>query len=332
MNKSSGFTLIELLITMVIIGIMSSIAGAVWMQYTSLANQLAKKERYMDVIAIKNTLLKFSALDNNGRLPAPYNGGDYNNACLDTVNVNMKSYFSLFSNSHFGDVNNDGSISKNVRVCQRVTGLTYQQSVSGFNGAEVLLNYDVGVVYQTNCSLYDTTCNTGVPGDSLAYTATGWATAGEDGQAVEYSTLSVQQAMWSRTYKKLTEISDVMKNYRFDLIKSNAADDTTNWNLGPTLSSEDMSGQSAAANQGCYDGWYDLKGTNIDILSKYGMNKDIYSITEFGGVVEYCRNYDPADKGVDTLPHLAAIRVNKNVSQMLNPDNANIANNLIISF
>jgi len=101
--------------------------------------------------------------------------------------------------------------------------------------------------------------------------------------------------------------------------------DTTNWYPG-----SGMGGKSPTANQGCRDGWYPLDTTTV--LPLIGLSVGEFGKTSWGGVIEYCRDFDPAaSKSANAPPQAAALRFNANISAGAVPDPSVLANNVILT-
>ena len=88
---------------------------------------------------------------------------------------------------------------------------------------------------------------------------------------------------------------------------------------------------NATTNMGCRDGWYNLAATNVDILTQLGMDKSEQGVTAWGGVIDFCRDYDPALSGThNSPPHYGALRMNRDATSAVAP--TVLSNAVIITF
>ncbi|MBE0362209.1 hypothetical protein PULV_a4020 [Pseudoalteromonas ulvae UL12] len=325
-----GFTLAELVIVMIVIGIMSPALYSYFAAANAKSEQVYQLNVMSENLTIAQALRAFAGQENNGLLPAPYTGGGYQNAPVDVANATLTEYLSR-GNIGSDRFNDDGSTNQNVRYLELLNPKpTYQMPIVGNAAETVALVYDRGVLYQTACGLSDV-CNDGTPGTSAAYAAVGWEVTGTDVAPVQISTLDIQQGLWRETWLRLSEVRTKIRNAFNAQVAASAAGDPTNFFFRPDLgTSPDLSGADPATNQGCRDGWYQLNSNDVNVLQFYGLEPvSIYAETSWGGRVEYCPDYDPNDGGVDALPHIGAIRINRQVTTGNAPGGA-IAGNLIL--
>lgn len=338
-SNNKGFTLIEMVIVLVVLGLVSiAISPAFQAISTSRTGMyFEKQERNNNSVA--RGLLNYAGKSTSlGTLPAPYTGGGllyapYNPADATAAGLELSASL-LATGIDSGEINDDGTFSNKARVYQRVTGLSQNVPLYFQSGPLVTLAYQFGVVYQTDCSMTDAGCYTGLPGDSVAMTAGNyntWDIATTDHAPAYVSTLVLQKSMLRNTVQRLEKIKAKLLEFQFVFQTQASASDATNFFPGDT--STDLSGSDPSTNQGCHDGWYDL--TTTDVLSQMGMSSSEFGVTAWGGAMEYCRDYEP--DGTDTSnadmpPHYAAIRIHKNVSTGGSPDNSVIGNNVFITF
>lgn len=342
-HKNGGFTMIELIISVLIIGILSIIMSPIYQSLvTSQKNVYTQKQmihHQMIATAFLNYAHESTPL---GTLPNPYtNTGSrmfstiYNPADTSTLGIALSSALTQTGiTPNF--INTDGYESKRERVYQVVTGLVMPIPLYFQTGPLLNLEYQYGAIYQTACPQVDTTCNPTVapfiPGPSPQMTATNyktWTTTGTDSDPYFVSSLPLQKSMLSTTSYRMDKIRDSFINFfRANQITA-ASSDTTNWFPSGTPA---LSGANAATNQGCKDGWYNLL-TNTSILPMIGLSQTEFGITAWGGVIEYCRDYDPTNtKIANAPPHYGAIRIHNNVSKGITPDVVVLSNNAVLTF
>lgn len=327
--KQSGFTLIELLVVAVIMAFALSAMTGLYAEL-NLKEQIAYEESAFEKNrAVGLGILKY-ANETTGRLPAPYSGKPtattYASAPLNPEGTDAQT-IAIQNNIESigipgGHVVADGSMVQNVRVYQRVAGLTTSLPVRGISGDSVIVTYDIGVVYQTQCP-QASTCNSGIPGSSIAMTSANystWVLTAPDLQEFNISTLEHQKILLDLTMDNVAIlIRRIQNDYAYRAVTS-APNDPTNFYMGPNNSgAPNLSVASATTNDGCYDGWYSLAASNVNVLERYGLNKSTYATTGWGGTIEYCRDYDPVNSGKNQVPHSAAIRFNRNVTSASAP-------------
>lgn len=340
-SSARGFTLVEMLWVVVIIGIVLSITdfagiGQLNTRYYSTKQQTINKN-------IAATLLQYAKTNTTlGTLPSPYVGGGYNNAVFDPANAQLAQIFRS-ANISPSEINDDGTTAQNVRVYQNVQ-LTQSIPMDFQSGALALLTYQYAEVHQTACNLSNATCNKtapAIPGVSTAMTTANyktWTTTATDLQPEFFSTLPLQKQMLSLTNSKLATVSDKITGLFLTQQTGALAGDTTNWypfayqSAAPLVHNPDLSGANAVTNQGCWDGWYSLNAANVNILAQLALSQSQYGNTAWGGTVQYCRDYDPALRGANSIPHFAALRINQSVSLGIAPDALVQANNIFITF
>lgn len=327
---SKGFTLLELLVTIVLIGIMAQIIFGLLPLIDFNQARAYEEGAFEKNRSVALGILKY-ANETTGRLPAPYFGvvssvnyasAPVNPTATDAASTGIRNNIQALGVPST-QIFHDGTFAKNVRVYQRVQGLTINLPIRGVTGDTVTVTYDVGVVYQTQCAQAQP-CNAGVAGTSVPgasplvnlanYNA--WTTVLPDSQDYFFSTLDYQKRLLDLTMDNVSLlIRRIQNDYAYRSITS-APNDVTNFYLQPTgTGAPNLSGTTnSLTNEGCYDGWYNLSAANVNILERYGLNKSTYGTTAWGGRIEYCRDYDPINSGKNALPHSAAIRFNRNVT------------------
>ncbi|WP_186008291.1 type II secretion system protein [Xanthomonas arboricola] len=328
----AGFTLIELLIAVVVLGVMMMLLAPVLSSFiTANANSYAEQAA-TDNQRIADALLAVARNEGVGTLSAPYSGGGYSNTIYNSAATTAVAVALQQALAETGiaprAVNDDGTTARNVRVFQRITGLTQSTPMYFRSGPLVTLTYDYGVVYLTACSLDSGSCGSGVPGASPALTSGNrntWATVRPDLAPRFVSTLPVQTSMLTTTTRRLDRVRDALLSYYRGRQLTASATDTTNWFPGSGLG-----GRAPSSNMGCRDGWYQLDTANV--LTLVGLSPNEFGLTSWGGRVEYCRDYDPTtSKAENAPPHAAALRIRASVSTGAAPDPSVLANNVILT-
>lgn len=342
-NTQRGFTLVEVIIAVFIVGLVAMIASSSNTLNGTIFRATYNQTQKINNQSIARALSLWAKNDSTlGQLPTPYTGGGYVSGVVSTTSATAADVAlqTFIQQQGIGlyETNDDNFAAKRVRVYQLVPGLTKQMPLYIRSGPLITLTYDFGVVYQTACALSDASCNPGTtpPGNSAAITAsnyTTWSTQGSDFGAAYVSTLPLQETMLDLTVYRLNTIrAKLLDAYNQNRLGA-APGDTTDWFLAPTgVGAPNLSGATATTNQGCYDGWYLLNSATVNVLSKLGLGQSEYSVTGWGGRLEYCRDYDPAFAGALTPPHYAALRMNQSVSTAASPDASVVGNNVIISF
>lgn len=313
--RRNGFTLLEMLLAVSIAGVLTVMLAG-WMATARSAQEAAYRDSIrLDNQVIASALRQYAAVENKGFLPAAYTGGVFKNA---PVNVSDAKLTEFLAQGQIAATryNGDDSPVQNVKFYTTISPKpTYCMPIVGSSSECVTLAYDRAVIYQTACPAGDL-CNDGTPGVSAAYAATGWSVAGTDFAPVEISTLDIQQTAWRDTWLRLNDIRLKIRTAFNATVAAAPAGDKTNHFFKPNLTgAPNLIGADPATNQGCRDGWYELNSVNVNVLAFYGLDpQSVYGITAWGGRVEYCQDYDPTDSGVNALPHIAALRINKAVT------------------
>jgi type II secretory pathway pseudopilin PulG len=336
-----GFTIAELVVAAAVLGVMSLALTSTFSGLTGAMKASYNERQRLNNQKIRDGLLKYARYHSTlGALPTPYTlasssikNAVYNPSSSTTAGLNLASVL-MESGVSTTEINDDNYGSKRLRVYQMVPDLTVTVPLYFQSGPITTLTYQYGVIYQTDCSKTDTSCNNGtlMPGSSATMTSSNyatWTTSGNDVAAVAISSLPIQKQMLATTQVKLDKLRDAFIAYMRMKQQTALATDTTNWY--PSGSSS-LSGQTPGTNQGCRDGWYNLSSDTV-ILPELGLQSGEYGSTAWSGRVEYCRDYDPAGtSGANTPPHNGALRINKNVSTGSNPDTTTASNNIFLSF
>lgn len=342
-HNSKGFSLLEMLFVIFILGIVLQITDFGGIAKIASRSYSSKQEIINKNIA--NALLQHAKTNTAlGQLPSPYTGSSFISTVYDPANAQLAQLMRS-ANIAVAEINSDGTSAENVRVYQTVT-LTQSTPLYFQSGPLTTLTYQFGEIHMTACRKSDAACNTALPdlpGSSAVLTSanyTTWATTSPDLKAELFSTLPMQKQMLAQTAQRLSDLRDRLSEHFRTKQLSAAADDTTNWHPypyaagvpGTPLPNKSGLDPLSAAGQDCRDGWYDLNAANINILAQLGLSQTQFGTTAWGGAVEYCRDYDPANRGVNALPHFAALRINKSVSLGASPDASLESNNVFITF
>lgn len=337
---SSGFSLVELLVVIFIIGIILSVTDMGGINKLNNRYYATKQESINKNITA--ALLQHAKTNTAlGVLPTPYIGTGYNSTIYDPANAALAQVFRS-ANMAPNEINDDGTTAQNVRVYQMVS-LTQPTPLDFQSGPLTILTYQYGEVHQTICAKANAACNTVaplIPGTSIAMTAANyktWTTTGTDLRPEFFSSLPMQKQMLALTSQRLSDLRDKFTGQFRAKQLTAAADDTTNWYPYPYAAGipatpfPNLAGATASTNQSCWDGWYNLNGATINILAQLGLSQTQFGTTAWGGQIEYCRDYDPALRGANSLPHFAALRINQSVSLGGSPT-ALLSDNIFITF
>ena len=362
-RRQNGFTLMELLMSVFLLGILSVALSPTFRTFMT-ANDLAYRNQQAAINQeIANSIMGYAnlAVVPAGTTPAPCNSSANKvfyavyNATLCGATAALQPYL-IQQGVPMNSVNTDNTANQNVRVYQRLSGISQTAYLFYQAGPVVYLNYDYGVVYLTNCG-QNQPCNqttasatappssqpvlttetlavVGSPRLTTANQAT-WTPGTRDVGAAYVSTLPLQMQMLQNTSSQLDRLRTSFTNYFTQMQAANPLA-TTNFYPAPTNVARWITPGSPATNQGCREGWYALDDPTIDILWQVGLGAATnvnYGRTAWGGSIGYCRDYDP--EGLSTYnapPHFAALRINNALSYGMAGDTATFSNNAVISF
>lgn len=341
-GSQRGFSLIELLITVIVLGVLAGALSAIFSTLGGLVDIERQQSEASVNAGIASAMEAWAASESVlGELPVPYTGGGRTSAPVNPASAAAGDLALMdlmrrerIEPAAFSD---DASAFRNVRVYQRITGLTETTPLYRSTGPVATLTYQLGVVYNTNCSFVGSACNptaaTGIPGSSAVLTAANrqtWAAVAPDFSPVFVSTLSLQRARLDQTAEQLRKISNELVRL-FNLQRISAAPTATN-NFYPANTAFSAAGGNPVTNMGCRDGWYDLSAANVNILAQIALPQAQYGSTPWGGDIHYCRDYDPlGTNGANAEPHYGALRLRASVSAGLAPTGV-IGTDLVITF
>lgn len=329
-RRQQGFTLVELFVVVVVLGVLSvSIAP-----YFDVAQVLRSEAYTLDQDRINRgiaaAMMESVSATDDLDLPAPFNdaGNNIFSAPLDpsdAANLELVQYIQDRA-IDVTEIDDDGTNLERVRVYQRVNDQTIDVPVTGASGPRVTLTYDVGAIYQTRCERIDNACNGApLPGDSPALDAANigsWDTTGTDSNPVMISTISLHRERLRITAFRLNRVRDQIRAYANAQLLAAPPGSTTNYLPASGT-------PNGARTQGCWEDWQDLESTSV--LSTVGLGSAEFGVTAWGGPIEYCSDYDPANDGPDVQPHVGALRLNRSVSLGQAPS-ATVGDNVFLTF
>lgn len=397
--RGGGFSLMELLVVIVVIGVLSAVIAPPFSSLAGLKNKDYRSEQRLINQEIGMSLLGFARYHtDHGTLPAPYMGGE--GGLVSTVcGPGCGGVFDVDGNGDVDEkdagrlpglreelrrsgidqraINHDARALPRIRVYQKArlpgtatgppdTGtIAMEAPLFGRHGPSVILRYDFGVIYTTDCPVTDDSCfrkigGTGLPGDSDLMTAfigdekanvssfTGWQAEGRDMGAFFISTLPLQKQMLRITAERIDRIRDQLTEYH---LAAQLAAEVGAKDLYPAPSTPrnptapDPGGYRSVAGGDCKAPWYNLASARLDILFRIGLSTNPesaqkeYGRTPWGGTIEYCRDYYPPALGnlcarnprgpACRIDH-AAIRIHRSVSEGLAPDPVDAGRNLVL--
>ncbi|KKN80583.1 hypothetical protein LCGC14_0328020 [marine sediment metagenome] len=330
-HKSNGFTLIELIISVVILGILIAAVAPLVSSAFMFMEAAKKDENEITNRNLANAMIDFSRTRTGvmkSRLPDPVNtsapivAGLFNEASTNSESIALGV---LLKSTGVGpnQINFDNAVVQNARVYQRVSDLTFNMPLYVTTGPSMRLTYDYAVVYSTRCgaatACYTSASSSNPPGDSPVLNSgnySSWKTVGSDYGAVAFSSLSEQKNLLRITAGRLNMLTERFNVDFHNKVRLSSADSATNF--FPTNNGGlDLGNTNPVANMGCRDGWYTLSAANVDVLTQLGLDKSEYGVTPWGGIISYCRDYDPAGTGThNSPPHYGALRINKGTTSL----------------
>lgn len=341
-SAQAGFTLVELAITTVIIGVvLTFVSPMLGSLYASKQQAYNEKQRFTNQQLADVMLTHARQNTQLGSLPVlttdPFksNMAIYNPNATTGDEGNFKNLVSQ-SRLDLKAINDDGYSNAHMRKAQIVSGLTQTIPLFFQSGPLVTLTYQMGAIYNTDCTSNSTPSGCTASGRSVLLTSsnyTTWNIAAPDSALVTFSTLPLQKQMLAETARRLSKVRDaLMAYYRASQI-AHGANDTTNFypGSGSFINAGDQNGNT------CWSGWQALNGGASTILSEIGLGKTEFGTTAWGGPIEFCQDFVLDGTAANKPPHNGALRVNASVSLGVAAD-ANLSpavaasNNLYLTF
>ncbi len=327
MKLARGFTILELLVTLAVVGVLYTILAPLTDATYRLSKSSYRNEQLATNRAIAGAMLDWMDQRSQTTLPAPYTGTGFQDVVVDvsSTDANAVALLALMTSQGIPALQTyaTGAGPNKARVYQRVAGLTTNVPLYGLAGPSVALQYDIGVLYVSDCRRDDTSCYpsaSGVAGYSPKF-ETGnfstWEPAEGDDAAYRFSTLPLQQARLAATRQRIDRLRDSLRDYFSSRFLSGSPDPNINYFPAPSGGGAPaLGGATPSVNDGCRDGWYDLSAANVNVLGTLGLLKEEFSRTAWAGAIEYCRDFDPAGSSPEgEAPQNAAIRINRAATQ-----------------
>lgn len=334
-SRQEGLTLVELLISVVILGILMVVIGPIFASALTFMESAKKGEVQLNNQKLGAGMLSY-ARNNNGNLPPAHPSKGYalydkEAADGDLTSEDYRLFLELTgAGVPPNQINSAGYGVDALKRYQLVTGLTSKQKIFFNTGDEVTLNYQVGVIYQSDCAkslCLDTDPFAGSEVKTEKLTASNiasWELKGSDYAPVMINTLSEQKAMLRTTLGRINRLSDRISSHYYATAR--VSEDASKNNFAG-----DNATQVSPSVNGCWVAWDDLSSNASNMLPSIGLNKNEYGKTAWGGKIEYCRDYKPNGLG-GVPPFYAALRINRDLKFGSNPDPYNNNKNIVITF
>ncbi|MCP4022656.1 MAG: type II secretion system protein [Desulfobacteraceae bacterium] len=318
LNSQKGFTLLEILIAVVVLGIVTTMLAP-----TIKFILMAKKNAYIEKEKVNNNLVAAGLLNfvieesDDGTLPSVYTGESYSAAACDPSDTDVLDQISKMGISE-DHINNDGTISQRERV-YKITDETQTAPLYGSVGPEVNLDYQIGVLYMSECPRTDASCDPEVETGDDRNDNFGATT-------VRFSTEATQRKRMQQTVAMLNTLQEHFVDYFRSMQQAAAAGSTVNYYPDPaSLGGSGLTAANPFSNEGCHHDWLSLtfEYTNGTIPEIVGLSADIVGQTPWGGDIEYCRDYEPDAvdaSNADIAPHYAAFRFHEDITDGNAPD------------
>lgn len=322
--KQSGLTLVELLISVIILGVLMTVLSPIFSNALAFMGAAKKSEVRLSNQKLAGGMLSYAR--NHGGVLPPMRA-DY--SLFDRTATTGTAYELFLELTGTGvppnEINTTGYGIDAMKMYQTVGGLKHQLPLFFSTGDIVTLNYEVGVIYQSNCPKLGACAGSPFAADRTqkltASNIASWDVNGEDYAPVMINTLAEQKTLLRVTLGRLNRLSDRFSSNFYANARSSESSGV-NYFAGamPVLATKTA--------DGCWTEWDDLSST--DTLLSIGLDRNEYGKTAWGGKIEYCRNYNPLGLG-GVAPFYAALRINKDMKANSNPS-AVVTNNAIITF
>lgn len=325
--KKNGFTLIEMAVVVFILGVTSLIVAPVLSELTTSQHNAYRAQQTLINRQIAAALVEWAELSSstNGKLPAPTatDGGFF--TPVDPANGSLRNHVKM-NGVYQLEINDDNRAAQNLRMYQMVSDLVRQTEYGTQTGPNILLDYQYGVIYSTTCRKADTSCNNSTAGASGVMTSSNfftWQPTAPDYGPAYISSLPVQMNRLAQQVKRTDRIEKALVRY-YTMKQNESPTSTANFFPQPA----DTTVLASPVN-GCWQYWAPVD----QVLSVVGISATENGKTPWGGIISYCRDYDPSGtQGANTAPHFAALRFNKDLSKGINPDTVDFSKNVILTF
>lgn len=343
-KKQKGFTLIEVIIATSVLGVLTLVIAPAFSNVLRAQEQAYKERQILVNQKLAKAMLDYAETQTKPALPSPCTGLSATRVRYGPANT-LTGYTSCRSASASDkplplsyalkegiapkEVNGDGTASDNIRVYQVYTNIDKPNvPLFGRSGSAVDLRYDYGVVYLTKCQRSQA-CNNAGPYGPVLSDYVSWQPGTTALYTAYVSTLTIQKERLAETARRLNQVRDGFTAY-FNMKRAANPDSSVNHYpsaAGTTSPTDTLS-------QGCMTDWHPLyEASATSVLDVLGLNKEELGQTSWGGSIEYCNDYDPSiSPAANTMPHYAALRIRKAVTEGGAPDIWAPENNVVISF
>lgn len=319
-KHAQGFSLIEIIISMVVLGVLMLILSQNSDGALSAFSVAQDEEQEAINKRLASVALDYAATATlTGKLPTPEPAKYQFNLTGLTPAVTTLKALLVEARITPREANDTPQY---ARVYQVATPPDINVPLYGATGPAVTLSYEEGIIVATHCRR-DEACNTPIPGASGVFDTSTFDTytlQGEDFGLARFSTLGLQKLKLARTAENIDTIRTRMQEIFRERQRQTDANSTTNFFPRPAVF------PSAITTTYCSNaGWFNL---DDEILGQIGLTAT-HGLTAWGGKIQYCPDFDPANNGLDEPPHFAALRILSNPSTGGDPD---AANSLVIPF
>lgn len=327
-RKQAGLTLIELMVSVIILGILMMIIGPIFSNALTFMESAKKSEVQLNNQKLAAGMLSY-ARNNGGKLPDAITEGKayslYKQGALPTDGLAYERYLELTGTGvPPNEINTTGYGVGAMKMYQVVNDLKYKQPMFFNSGDEVTLTYQIGVIYQSMCSLGSACASepfaNGRTPELTKDNVIDWNVKGDDYAPVMFNTLAEQKTMLRVTAGRLNRLTDRISSHFYSVSRA-SEDKEVNHFAGVERA------VLTSAVQGCWVKWDDL--SSGDTLQSIGLDKREYGKTAWGKKIEYCRDYKPSGLG-GKPPFYAALRVNRDM--VYDPSDSDQTKNIIVTF
>lgn len=380
-TNQRGVTLFELIVSAIILGVVSWITAANMGSFMAAKQQTFNAEQTVINRKIAQAMMNWSEYADiangtgsvvRGTLPQLCTSGaeEYETIVVEGICNDSLGQYLIAAGVDNNSVHFSSPLDKRLRIYQKLRPSQGVPSITvglmGSYGASVQLNYDLGLIYTTNCRPTEACYTTAsgkldlglgdpspAPSTILQMQSGGSGTSNlaqwtppKNGVAgVTYvSTLPLQKKLLAITTERLTKIRDSLQTYF--LTKQSQASTATKYstNFYPNDDADTSNFPNALIPEsGCRRAWINLSDPNSKVLQKIGVSTgvvgaisspamNIEGLTAWGGTIQYCSDYDPGGDSPsrDAAPHVAALRVFTSVTVGAPPSGTSEDNTYVI--